>query len=1067
MHIFTKPVKKIVLPGLLFLAVSSQLYAQNQDSIADNATVSSVKTIMGQKIDGTILDASSKKALPGISISVAGYSAALTDENGKFKISVPDYKAVLLISATGYQTKEVALKGRSNLNISLFEESYNSVYDAAVLPFSTNLKSRIPYSVSPINTNGSWSITNQTPDTYLQGKIAGLNAITRSGTPDIGADLYLRGYNSLNAATQPLVIVDGIMYDINSYGSSIIQGHRTNQFADIDLKDIDNITLIKDAGAMYGTRGSNGVLLITTGRAKDVATRLDFSAFGGFNGGVAKTPVMQADNYRVYLSDLLKTRPGATDALILAEPYMNSDPQAPGYQTYHQNTNWQDKVANGGYSQNYYLKVTGGDDIATYALSMGFLNNEGLTQNTDLTRYQTRFNANLNLSPKLKAQANLAFTRSEQNLRDQALGSKTSPLYLALVKAPFLSSNELSEAGIVSPNLSDTDIFGLSNPSAAVANIQAVNRNYRFVGSVGFNYTFNKAFSANTLTGVTYDKTRENYFAPEIGIAPETLATDFGRNKSAANVQRLFSVYNDTWVSYQHAFDRHNKISANLGFRYQTSKSEADNGLSYNTASDDFVNLGGAQSTLRVVGGSLGNWNWLNNYLNLNYTAYDKYFLSLNVAADASSRFGKDIPNVLTINGNKYAVLPSLAASWLISSEEFMADNKVVENLKLRASYGLSGNDDIGNYSAKQYYVSQNFLGRQGLVRGNIGNTALKWETSTKLNGGVDAAFLNERLSLSVDVYHNKISDMLIYEPAITSAGFKSILTNNGAMNNTGLEIAAMGRLINRNAFKWDMGFTIAFNKNEVTALPDNQSLVTPYAGANILTQVGKEANLFYGYKTNGVYTSNSEASTSGLLNKTADGDYVPFMGGDIRFANSNNDNIIDESDMQIIGNPNPDFIGSYSNRVSYKRWSLDALMTFSYGNDIYNGTRAILESMTNYDNQTLAAVNRWRTDGQVTNTPRATWGDPARNSRFSDRWIEDGSYLRLRTMSLSYNVPVKAAFLKSVTVYGTANNLFTISKYLGYDPEFSAGTSIFARGIDTGLEPQFTSTHLGIRIGL
>jgi len=1066
MHIFIKPVKKIVLPGLLFLAVSSQLYAQNQDSLADNNIVSSVQAVSRQRVNGTVLEASTKKPLPGISISVAGYSAALTDEMGNFKITVPDYRSVLLISGSGYQTKEVALKGRTNVSISLFEESYSSVYDAAVLPFSTSLKNRTPYSVSSINTNGSWSRANETPDTYLQGKIPGLNVVTRSGTPDIGADLYLRGYNSLYGATQPLVVVDGIIYDINSYGNSIIQGHQTNHFANIDLKDIDNVTLIKDAGAMYGTRGANGVLLITTGRAKDVATRLDFAAYGGFNGSVTKTPVMQADNYRVYLSDLLKTRAGATDAQILAEPYMNDDPQAIGYQTYHQNTNWQDKVMDGGYSQNYYLKVTGGDDIATYALSMGFLNNEGLTQNTDLTRYQTRFNANLNLSQKLKAQVNLAFTRSEQNLRDQAF-SKTSPLYLALIKVPFLASNELSETGIVSPNLSNTDIFGVSNPSAAVANIQAINRNYRFVGSAGFNYTFNKSFSANTMTGVTYDKIRENYFAPEIGIAPETLATDFGRNKSAANVQRLFSVYNDTWVSYQHAFDRHNNISANLGFRYQTSKSEADNGLSYNTASDEFVGLGGAQSTLRVIGGSLGNWNWLNNYLNINYTAFDKYFLSLNIAADASSRFGKDIPDVLTINGNKYAVLPSLAASWLISSEDFMANNKVIESLKLRASYGLSGNDDIGNYSAKQYYVSQNFLGRQGLIRGNIGNTALKWETTTKLNGGLDAAFLNERLNLSLDVYHNKISDMLIYEPIITSAGFKSILTNNGEMNNTGLEVAAMGRLINRNAFKWDMGFTIAFNKNEVTALPDNQSLITSYAGANILTQVGSPANLFYGYKTDGVYTSDAEAFASGLLNKTPDGNFLTFNGGDVRFANTNNDNVIDDSDRQIIGDPNPDFIGSYSNKVSYKRWSFDALLTFSYGNDIYNGTRAILESMTNYDNQTLAVVNRWRTDGQITNTPRAVWGDPAQNSRFSDRWIEDGSYLRLRTISLSYNVPVKASFLKSVTVYATANNLFTISKYLGYDPEFSSGTSIFARGIDTGLEPQFKSTQLGIRIGL
>lgn len=1065
MHIFTNPVKNIVLPGLLFLAVSSQLYAQSTDSL-QSRNASPSKAVAITKVTGTILDAASKKPLPGISISVAGFSASLTDESGHFKISVPDLKSVLMISASGFQSKEVALKGRSSVSISLYEDAYTSIYDVAMMPFSPTLKNRIPYAVSSLNTNGSWARANETPDTYLQGRIAGLNVIKRSGTPDIGADLILRGYNSLHASTQPLVVVDGIPYDINSYGSSIIQGHRTNSFADIDLKDIDNVTLIKDGG-MYGTRGSNGVLLITTGRAKDVATRLDFAAYGGYNGSVKKIPVMGASDYRVYLADILKTRPGTTDADILAQPYMNDDPQYLGYQTYHQNTNWQDKVMNDGYSQNYYLKVTGGDDIATYALSLGYLDNQGLTNNTDLTRYQTRFNANLNLTAKLKAHANLAFTRSEQSLSDQALNSSTSPLYLALVKAPFLSSNELSQTGVQSPNLSDTDIFGVSNPAVASSAIDAINRNYRFVGSVGFNYTFNKAFTANTLVGVTYDKIRENYFSPSIGIAPSILSTDIGYNKAAANVQRLFTVYNDTWLTHKYSIDASNKLTTNLGFRYETSKAEGDNGLSYNTASDDFVTLGGAQSALRVIGGSLGEWNWLDTYLNMNYEAYSKYFLSFNLSADASSRFGKDMPDVLTINGNKFAVLPSVAASWLVSSEDFMVNSKVVESLKLRASYGAAGNDDIGNYSAKKYYISQNFLGRQGLISGNIGNTSLKWETNTKLNGGVDASFFNERLNLSVDVYRNKISDMLIYEPTFTASGFNYSLTNNGGMTNTGLELAATGRLINKTDLKWDMGFTLAFNRNEVTSLPDNKSLITNYAGATILTEVGKAANLFYGYKTDGVFTSNAEATSSALLNKTPDGDYVNFKGGDVRFVDFKNDKIIDENDMQVIGDPNPDFIGSYNNKVSYKKWSFDALFTFSHGNDVYNGTRAVLESMTGYNNQTLAAINRWRTDGQVTNTPSATWGDPAQNSRFSDRWIEDGSYLRLRTISLSYQVPVKADFLKSITVYATANNLLTISKYLGYDPEFSAGSSIFTRGVDTGLEPQFKSMQLGIRIGL
>lgn len=1053
------------LPCLLFLIFSNPIIAQETDTVSTKKVVA-VKRAAGPQITGVVTDAATGKPLPGINVSVTGYSAALTDEGGKYKISVPDFRAVVVISGQGYQSKEEALKGRKSISSVLFEESYTSVYDAAVLPFGTVLKNRTPYAVATINPNGSWERGNETPDSYIQGKVAGLEAVRRSGTPDIGADLYLRGYNSLYAANQPLVVVDGVIYDVKAYGSSIISGHQTNHFANVDIKDIDNITVLKDGASMYGTRGANGVILITTGRAKDVATRLDFSAYGGYNGTIKSLPVMEADNYRIYLSDLLRTRPGYTDAMIKAEPYMN-DADNLDYHNYHQNTNWQDKVASSGISQNYYLRVTGGDEVATYALSLGYLNNEGLTNNTDLTRYQTRFNANLNLTAKLKAQANLAFTRSEQNLRDQGQAYATNPLYLSLVKAPFLSSNVLSTTGVQSPNLSDTDIFGVSNPTVAAGEtVQALNRNYRFAGSVGFDYIISKSFKANTIVGITYDKVRENYFTPQLGIAPVVLPTALGYNKVAAGVQRLFAVNTDTWVSYHKDLNAFSKLNANLGFRYQSSSAELDEGSTYNTASDDFVTLGSGQNTLRIVGGALGKWNWLNTYFNVNYEAYSKYFLSFNVAADASSRFGKNIPDVLDLNGLKMAVLPGVAASWLVSSEDFMVNNNFVESLKLRASYGLTGNDEIGNYSAKTYYVSQNFLERQGLVRGNIGNSALKWETNAKLNLGLDAAFLKERINVSLDLYQHKISDMLIYEPLLTATGMGYGVSNGGNMDNRGVEIALMGRLINKSNLKWDMGLTYALNRNKVSSLGDNQDLITNYAGATIITQIGSAANLFYGYKTSGIYVSDAEASASGLNNKTADGNFIPFQGGDMRFADVNGDQTIDEQDRQVIGNPNPDFTGAYSNKLTYKQWTLDALFTFSYGNDIYNGTRAALESMDNYNNQTLAVINRWRTDGQVTNTPRASWADPSRNARFSDRWIEDGSYLKLRSVALSYKLP-KLAFFRSATVYAIANNLFTVTRYKGYDPEFSAGNSVFARGVDTGLEPATQSMQLGVRIGL
>ena len=1055
-----KSVTKLLIPGLL-ITLPSLGFAQ---TISNEVRAEIVKnnTI---EITGTIKDAATQLAIPGANVAVGNIAAAIADENGKFKFKIPSKDYSILVSAAGYTTKEVALKGQNTVNVILFEEGYSSAYDRVVLPFGEQLKNTVPYAVTSVSTNGSWERVNETGDSYLQGKVAGVESVRKSGSPEIGANMYLRGYNSLYAANQPLVIVDGMIFDTKSYGASLISGYENNPLSNIDIKDIDNITVIKDAASMYGTRGSNGVILITTAKAKDVATRLNFGAYGGYNIADDHTPVLSGNEFRAYLSDILRTQ-GLSSQQINDLPYM-SNQLTPEYYNFHQETNWQNLIKDHGTAQNYYLKVTGGDDIATYALSLGYLSNEGTVVNNSLNRYQTRFNADLNLTKKLKGQVNLSFSRNERSINHQGLDSRLSPLLTSLVKSPFLSSNIIDENNVSSPNLSNSDVFGISNPAALISNnmINKVN-GYRFVAGLGLNYTFNDKFAISSLFGLTFDKGRENLFIPEIGVAPINLATEIGYNQTLASVQRMFSIYTDTYLTYKKDLGGNHKILTNVGFRYNSNQSEYDTGLSYNTASDDFVTLNAGQATLRVVGGSLGNWNWLNTYANINYAVKDKYFLTFNVAADASSRFGTEIKDVLTVNKVKYAVLPSLSAAWLVSSENFLANNDFIESLKLRASYGLVGNDDIGNYTSRSYYSSQNLLGKQGLLRGNIANPEIKWETNAKLNLGIDASLLKERLNFSLDFYRNNVRDLIIYESVAAQSGFDFIITNSGEMRNNGLEAALSARLINKKEVKWDLGFTVAKNSNKLTSLPNNKDILTDFAGATILSRVGNAANLFYGYQTNGVYSSDAEAANSGIKNKITGNDFA-VRGGDVRFVDVNNDLVIDEKDRQIIGNPNPDFIGSVFNNITYKRLTLNALFTFSVGNDIYNGVRSTIESMSNYHNQSIAALSRWRVDGQETNVPRAEWEDPMGNSRFSDRWIEDGSYLRLRTISLNYKIPLKSSIIRNASVYGIANNLFTVTNYLGFDPEFSANTSLFSRGTDTGLNPQYQSVQIGLRIGL
>jgi len=1020
----------------------------------------------GVPVDGVIRDASTGEPLSGINVAVPNYSATITDDDGSFNINVPGLTSAILISGEEYQTKEYALRGESSHVIMLYEAGYPSFYDLINMPTGPRFQNKIPFATATLKADESqYGLSvNETVGTFVQGQAAGLFVTRRSGSPNVGADMLIRGYNSLYTTNQPLIVVDGMIYDDNDYGRGMIENYFISPMSNIDVKDIEEVTFIKDGSSIYGTKGGNGVMLITTTRPEDLSTKIDFMAFGGFNQEPNELPLLNAGDYRTYLSQLLISR-GMSQEELGAQPFMNDSRAFSDYYRYHNNTNWQDQVFNEqSYNQNYYLKVSGGDNIGKYALSIGYLSNEGITRNTDLERYNTRFNADLQLNPKLRMLGNISFVYGEQNLRNQGLGSNSSPLGLALTKAPFLTTNIRDANGNLSPNLSDSDIFGVSNPEAIEQNGVGVNRNYRFFGNLNFEYEFSDALKLNSLLGLNYSKVRENFFIPNQGVANDTLSNGVVRNRSGSEIQRLFTLYNDTYLSYNKASRLHS-LDLRVGVRTQSNEAESDYGLGFNAATDDFTNVGAGTNALRRVGGFLGSWNWINAYLGTNYGYLNKYFVSVNLALDGSSRFGSDAQDwAVGIGDNKFAFLPSVAGAWLISSESFMAESGV-NLLKLRASYGFSGNDDVGNYTARKYYVSQNLLGMQGLARGNVGNSQLQWEVVRKANLGVDLSILNERLSASFDVYSNETENMLIMEPVNTSSGLEYVWSNSGSMKTEGYEGSLNARLINQE-LKFDLGFNASHYKNTVTGLP-TEEILTEFGGATFITREGLAPNLYYGLHSNGVFASAQDAAASGLQKRMPNGELVPFGGGDMIFSDINNDNVIDDEDRAVIGDPNPDWVGMLNTKISYKGFTLDAIFNYSYGNDLYNGTRAVLEGMSGYENQSQAVLNRWRTNGQETSIPKATWGDPMGNASFSSRWIEDGSYIRLRTLILSYDLPVFSEAIRYAQVYATGNNLFTVSDYLGYDPEFSAGSSMFAKGVDVGLVPQYRTLQLGFRLGL
>lgn len=1041
-------IKRILLSVLCMLAISG--YAQQP---ADKQL----------KVTGTILDAANSKPLGGMKISLPGISAAMAADDGTFTIKVPSYDVELLIQGPAYQPKRVALKGRKTIVVKLNDETSQSVYQQIVTPLGEVNNSEITHSVTAINRT-HWQSTAVTPDQMLQGQVAGLNTLLRSGMDGSGANMYLRGFNSIYSNNQPLLVVDGMVIENLSAGISLIDGYLSTPLGTIDVKDIERITVLKDAATLYGTKGANGAIVIETMRSKEPATRINIQTLSGMNMKPSSIPMLNSSQAKRYLTDMYQNV-GYTGAQIQNLPFINTTKPIiqnwgiegnADYYRYNKSTDWQDQLFCQSFKQDYSLSVTGGDEVAVYALSLGYLINEGVVKGTDYSRFRARINTDINISERLKVQTSMSFVYGTKNLREEGAVKSSNPIYTSLIKAPFMTGNVYNESNLMSPNLEGVDMLGISNPMVISNKMTQENSNYGFLGNVNINYNIWKELTLSTLVGLRYNKERERIFMPSTGVSYNELPISVVTNQQQHRVERMFSLFSETRANYLLKFGHNNQLSTTLGMRYQNSKAEDDWGKGYNSASDNFTSIQYGLNTLRQTGGSIGEWNWFSFYANANYSLKNRYFLTATASFDASSRYGSAV--------SKFQAFPSITAGWLLSSEPFMAGIDYVDMLKLRVGYSMTGNDDIGNFTARRYYVAQNMMGNYGLVRGNIVNNHLKPERVGRMNLGLDIALFNERLSLSADFYKSKVTDMITYSSVSPVSGFSTYVSNGGEMENKGIDLTLNARLIN-SSVKWDVGATASFYKNKVTKL-DGDFYKTDIADATILTQVGKPLGMFYGYKTAGVYSTSAQANADGLSMKSGM-NILPFQAGDVRFVNQNSDKYIDESDMVIIGNPNPDVYGGINTNVRWKRFTLAALFTYSVGNDVYNYTRRELESMSGFANQTQAVLNRWKVEGQVTNMPRLAYGDPMQNSRFSDRWIEDGSYMKFKNITVSYDLPIRSNVFAGVQVYVAADNIGTLTSYKGYDPEFSSSSSPLGYGIDAFVTPQTRTFYIGLKIGL
>lgn len=1019
-------------------------------------------------VHGKVVSDATGQPIPGVSVSVVGHPySAMTDDAGSFTLQVPaSGDCELKVNGPTQAGVIVSLRDRDYVSIRLMEDGYKTMTNNDVLtPLGMRERSHVTSALSVVADDNSLSVKGS-PEALMQGNVAGLGVDFRSGADGAGANLLLRGYNSIYATNQPLLVIDGMVIENRQFGLSLVEGQISTPLGAIDVKDIDQITVLKDASSIYGVKGGNGAILIQTKRTVEQATRIDVTALCGINMQPEKLPVLGAKDSKRYLTELAQTS-GLTSGQINALPWVNPNlpVQRPdktwensAYYKYNNNTDWQDEIFQTGFKQQYSLMVTGGDDKAIYGVSVGFQNKDGLIEGTDFQRFNARVNAAIKFTDRIRFNANMSFVYGVKNLANEGSVSVLNPLYTALTKAPFTSPNSISELNVASPAFEAVDALGAANPAVVVNDVKNEYSYYRFMGSYNLEIDLAKDLLLTSTFGLDFNKEREEIFYPSSGIPYGTLPNAEIVNQQLHRVERLYDLFNETRLNYTKKLGDH-LLDGTLGFRYMNCSAEDDYGHGYNSASNYYQSISSGDAALYQNGGALGNWNWLSFYGNIDYAFKNRYFLQAIVSSDASSRYGDDVAPL--------QVYPGVSAAWLISSEKWMKRAGAVNHLKLRASWTTAGNDDIGNYNAKRYYVSTPFLSNNGLIRGNLINEDLKPERVTRMNVGLDMAFFNERLGLTVDAYKSKTEDLLIYSDADSFSGFAKYVSNGGEMENQGLEATIFGRVINRKHFSWDLSATVAHNKNEVKSL-DCGLIETEIGDGTVLTRAGSSLGVFYGYKTDGVYATTAEANKAALSTMVGSVK-VPFGAGDVRFADVEKDGVIDGKDRVEIGDPNPDIFGGFSSVMKSHGFTLTAQFTYSLGNDIYNYTRSRLENMSSYTNQTKAVLNRWRTEGDITSMPRAQYGDPMGNSRFSDRWIEDGSFLKFKSLTLSYDVPIKSSLFTGITVYGTVENLYTWTDYKGYDPEIisSSSNNPLYRGVDAFTTPTSRTFYIGMKIGL
>jgi TonB-dependent starch-binding outer membrane protein SusC len=1028
------------------------------------------------RVSGTVTDQNTGEPLPGVNIVESGtFTGVVTNIDGEYSLTVSGPQAVLVFSFVGYVTEEVQVNNREVVNVNLIQD-IRALDEIVVIGYGTQRRSDLTGSVASVSEDRLRATISTSIDQALQGMAAGVQVFQNSGQPGGGVSLRIRGTSSIHSTSEPLYVIDGVAVSGNAQGLSVgfsWAGGGDGQtavsaLATINPADIVSVEVLKDASAsaIYGSRAANGVVLITTRRGQLNESRINYETYYGIQQPSKWMDVMDLRQYADYYNEMAEA-----GWFAVREQYL--DPSLLGA-----GTDWQNEVFRNAGIVNHQLSVSGGTDNTTYAVSAGYFDQDGIVIGSNFNRYSLRINLDNQAKSWIRVGNTLAVSRTNERITindsDDGIIART------LTQSPDVPVR-YADGSWGGPLESQ---FGVSNPVAMALDRENTLTRTRVMGNIYAEANFLNNFTFRSEFGGDLQNNNNYAFNPTYQYGLIINDINQSRRRYAQNLYwevKNYLTYNETFMN------RHN-VTAMIGQEASESNWEGLLGQRTSFLSNSVQELNAGDASTAINEGYRGSAALSSYFGRINYNFDNRYYLTATFRADGSSNFGPE---------NRWGYFPSFALAWRVSNEAFMSNlDNVISNLRLRASYGEIGNQNIGGYRyGSSLSAAPGGLG-QTFRLNSIPNPLVKWEATRSTNLALELALFDYRVELMVDVYQQKTDDMLLVLPLPNYLGsghwmgIGSPWVNIGELENRGLEIALNTRNIARTGFSWNSDFIFSHNRNKVLSLGDEGAAIyqtVQWFNTVTKTEAGYPIGQFYGYVVDKVFESHEEILNSPTQHANVD----PITGvwmGDIKFKDINGDGVIDDADRQYIGDPNPLFTFGFNNSLRWANFDLGVYLQGSYGNKIFNFTRRQTEGMfSGYSNQLATVNDRTRVrlidpDGDLSDPanytvtvspngmPRATSTNPNNNTRISDRYVEDGSYVRIQNVTLGYRLPARLGSrfaIEELRVYASIQNLYTFTNYTGYDPEIgNYNQNSMLMGIDNGRYPLPRMMTLGLNVG-